>query len=412
MGGDAVYQAEKIIRGGGIEDIFISQQAFGRWRGIADLTAIGSNYVDLDYHQCKRWQGRPPREIAARVIYAIEAQGLPLPSYVLSTGRGLVCVWLTELLPPIALPRWSLVQKSLANALTKFGADKRALDAARVFRLVGSVNSRAEWDQRQVGMVWCQGSPEAPTRHVFGTLADEVLPHTQAEIISLRAERTARKAEREGMEKRITQKLTGTTLWSTIHDDLQKLRRYRNPATGALPAGGRDAWLFVAANALSWMVAAEDMEREIRILAMQAAGWSDSESKARLSTIVKRAKQAAEGKTILFNGREVDPRFRMRSDTIVDWLKIEPAEMRDADLRVLIDSDLRRERGTERQTKFRRGKGAQDRAELQTARIALGQKCLYMSAKSGMNRDELAAHFNVSTGHISNAMAEARKAAR
>jgi hypothetical protein len=412
VGGDAICQAERIVRNGTGEDIFISQQAFGRWRGIADLAAIGSHYVDLDYHKLKKWNGRKPQDVAAAVIYLLDEQELPLPSYILSTGRGLVCVWLSELLPPIVLPRWTLVQKTLANILTEFGADKRALDAARVFRLAGSFNSCAKWDRRQVGMVWCQGSPVAPTRHVFGALADQVLPHTQAEIISIRAERTARKAEREGLEKRITHKLTGFTLWSTIHDDLQKLRRYRNPQTGALPPGERDAWLFVAANALSWMVAVEDMEREIRILAMQAAGWSDSESKSRLGAIVKRGHQAAAGKSVHFNGREVDPRYRMRADTIVDWLQIEPAEMREADLRVLVEPAIQRERATERQTEFRRRKGVGSREEQRMARLALGQKCLYLSAKSGMNRDELAAHFDVSTGQISKAMTEARKSTK
>lgn len=412
VGGDAVYQAEKIIISGGVEDIFISQQAFGRWRGIADLTAIGSHYVDLDYHTRKRWQGRPPRDVAAAVIHLLDEQGLPLPSYILSTGRGLVCVWLTELLPPIVLPRWTLVQKALAGILTEFGADKRALDAARVFRLAGSVNSRADWDRRQVGMVWCQGSPEAPSRHAFGTLADEVLPKTQAEIVSLTAVRAARQAERLASQKGLVPKLDGVTYWTSVHNDLQNLRLYRNPVTGALPPGQRDAWLFIAANALSWMHATENMQREVRVLAMQAAGWSVSESKSRLSAIVKRAHQAAAGKSVFFNGHEVDPRFRMRASTIIDWLEIEPAEMRAADLRVLIDSDRHRERDAERQTESRRRKGAQDRAEQQAARLALGQKCLYLSAKSGMNRDDLAAHFGVSTGQISKAMVEARNSSK
>ncbi|WP_340098628.1 hypothetical protein [Sinorhizobium fredii] len=153
------------------------------------------------------------------------------------------------------------------------------------------------------------------------------------------------------------------------------------------------------------------MEREIRILAMQSAGWSESESKARLSAVVKRARQAASGKMALYNGHEVDTRYRMRADTIIDWLQIEPAEMRAADLRVLIDTDRRREREAERQTESRRRRGAKDRNEQQAARLELGRQCLYLATKDGMNRDDLAAHFGVSTGHISNAMKEARAAA-
>lgn len=410
VGGDAILQAEQILRVGG-DDVYISQQAFNRWRGVADLSALGSNYIDLDYHQRTRWKDKRPGDVAAAVLHKLEEGGIPFPSYILSTGRGLVCVWLTELLPPMALPRWSQVQKTLAGVLTEFGADKRALDAARVFRLAGSTNSRAEWDRHQVGMVWCQGTPDAPTRHVFGTLADEVLPYTQAQIISLQAERAARNEEREGRPRQTAQKLTSSTYWSTVHDDLQSLRRYRNPVTGTLPPGQRDIWLFVAANALSWTRAVDDMEREIRILAMQSAGWSESESKARMSAVVKRAQQAASEKMATYNGKEVDARYRMRADTIVDWLEIEPEEMRAADLRVLIDTNRRREREAERQTESRRRRGAKDQNEQKAARLELGRKCFYLSAKDGMNRDDLAARFGVSTGQISKAMKEARVAA-
>lgn len=412
IGGDAILHAEDIFRRTGSEDVYVSQQAFGRWRGIADLTALGSNYVDLDYHNRKRWQGRPADDVAAAVLYKLEEDGLPLPSYILSTGRGLVCVWLTELLPFAVLPRWNLVQKALAEALTEFGADKRALDAARVFRLSGSTNSRAEWDRRQVGMIWCQGTPEAPTRHQFATLADEVLPFTQAELVSLRAARATRKAEGLDSHIRPAQRLSQATLWGTVFEDLQRLRKHRSPETGALPPGQRDVWIFLAANALSWTDVPDVMGREITILAKQATNWTDAETDARLSAVVKRAKQAADGLKMEFGGREVDPRYKFKASTIVEWLGIEPAEQRAAGLRALVDEDRRRELNTERTRESRHRRGAADRSAQQMARLELGQKCLYLAAKDGMNRAELAEHFGVSTGQISKAMTEAKASER
>lgn len=410
--GNAAHEAETILAHGNLQDIYISQQTFGRWRGVADLAALGSNYVDLDYHKLDEWKEWSAADVAAAVTLFLEEKQIPLPSYILSTGRGLVCIWLTDLLPPIVLPRWNVVQKTLIKALAKFGADTRAVDAARVFRLTGSINSRAEARRRQVGMVWCQGDPASPTRYDFGVLADEVLPFTQAEIISLRAERKARKLEQKATHSRgngqAIPQLNGETYWLKVHHDLQNLRRYRNPRTGALCPGERDVWLFVAANALSWTEDVPDMEREIRILAMQAAGWSDSESKSRLGTIVRRAKLAAAGKTVTYNGREVSPRYRMRASTIVDWLRIEPHEMRGADLRVLIDSDRSRERAAERQAQKRRRDGATERTRQQADRLELGRKCLHLIATGRMTRNQLAAHFGVSTGHISNAVREAR----
>ncbi|WP_171900314.1 hypothetical protein [Rhizobium sp. N541] len=300
------------------------------------------------------------------------------------------------------------MQKALAEVLTEFGADKRALDAARVFRLSGSTNSRAEWDRRQVGMVWCQGTPEAPSRHQFGTLADEVLPFTQAELVSLRAARATRKAEGLDSHVKPAQRLTQTSWWSTAFEDLQRLRKHRSPEGGALPPGQRDVWIFLAANALSWTDVPDVMGREITILAKQATNWTDAETSARLSAVIKRAKQAAAGLKMGFGARETDARYKFKASTIVEWLGIEPAEQRAAGLRALVDEDRRKELNTERTRESRHRRGAADRSAQQTARLELGQKCLYLAAKSGMNRAELAAHFGVSTGQISKAMTEAK----
>lgn len=333
---------------------------------------------------------------------------IPHPSYILSTGRGLVCVWLSELLPRTALPRWNAVQKRLGLVLEPFGADKRALDAARVFRLAGSENSSADRDRCKVGMVWCHGSPETPTRYDFGTLADEVLPVTHAKLISLRAERAKLKAE--GKDKtRPVLTLSGATYWETVLSDLQRLRAYRC-ADEALPEGQRDSWLFVAGVAISWISPPEVLGREMISLAWEAAGWRDSETKSRMSAVIKRARQAADGQKLDFGGREVDCRYRMKASTIVEWLGIDPTEQRAAGLRLLVDGDRKRDLSVERMEKSRREKGVKDRTGQQAARLEMGGMALYLQATKGMRRDDLAAHFNVSAGQISKAMAEARQA--
>jgi len=404
-GSCAVDEAERLLRQDNRADLYVSQAAFGRWRSISDLTAIGACYSDLDYYKVPRWRGKAPSDVAAAVLGHLEEAMLPHPSYILSTGRGLVCVWLTELLPRAALPRWNAVQKRLRAVLEPFEADRRALDAARVFRLAGSHNSCVERDRRTVGMIWCQGSPEAPTRHVFGTLADEVLPVTHAELISLRAERAKRKAE--GKDKAGPAKfLSAATYWETVLTDLQRLRAYRCPE-GALPEGQRDAWLFVAASAMSWISPPEVLGREIIALGHEAAGWRDSETKSRMSAVIKRARQAAGGQTVIFRGREVDCRYRMKASTIVEWLGIDPTEQRAAGLRVLVDQDRKSELSVERTEKSRRSRGVKDRTVQQAERLAMGQKALYLRASEGMTCAELATHFGVSVGQIHKAMRQA-----
>lgn len=406
---EAAQQAEEMIGRAETSDFYVSQQSFLNWRSISQLRALGCLYVDVDYRTRVRWKNQTPRDVLIAIHAVLEEAGTPTPSYVLDTGRGLNLVWLHDLLPRAALSRWTAVQKQLADILKPFGADLKALDAARVFRVVGSVNSRADWDRRIVGMIWCQGDPASPYRHDFNSLADEVLPLKRSELVALRTERAKHRAGGENMTP-LKLALTSANWGEVCLTDLQRLRAHRF-SEGALPEGQRDIWLFCAAAAMSWMCPPQVMQREIEVLALEAAGWTDKETASRMSSVIKRAIVAAAGGTISFNGRDVDPRYRMKSSTIIDWLEIEPGEMRDANLRMLVDQDRRRELNTERTRQSRHKRGASSRLQAQAERLALGQKAIYLAASKGMNREELADQLGVSTGQISKAMAEARKLA-
>ncbi|MHA6347681.1 helix-turn-helix domain-containing protein [Roseivivax sp. CAU 1761] len=260
------------------------------------------------------------------------------------------------------------VQKHLAHALKGFGADYKALDAARVFRIAGTTNSKA--DASEVRPVWpC--SLSQIQRYDFDDLAHEVLPLTRGELVSLRAERAKRRAERETV--RPQRRLDTGTLWETYLTDLQRLRQHR--WWGDLPAGQRDAWLFVACNAVSWLTpAGQPLLRETYALAQEAGGWSEGETKSRMSTIYHRAAAAARGEKIEWQGRQVDPRYRFRADTIIEWLEISPQEMREAGLTALVDDDVKRERDRERK---RRERCSDDKA---TAKARLRMEALQMHA--------------------------------
>lgn len=408
---DAAFAAQDLVRRGEATDLYVSQNCFRGWRTLAQLSTLGALYQDLDYdHRGFKsvHAGRDPRIVAEAVLCALADEGVPAPSYILRTGRGLCLVWLHDLLPRQVLPRWQAVQKRLAEILTRFGADKMALDAARVFRVAGSINSRADPLDAEVRMIWCNGEPVSPYRHVFGDLADEVLLHTRAELVSLSAERAKRKAQGRDAGKP-TRSLTVQTWAETMLSDLQRLRAHRYPE-GAIHPGERDRWLFCAATAMTWLCPVAVLERELAALAHEAAGWQDGETRSRMSSALARARMAAAGTTMEWNGTQTDPRYRMKSATVIDWLGIEPGEMREAGLRMLVDGDRSRELTAERQAKSRRGKGAACRAEVQAARLELGRKAIYLQMRDGLSVRELAAETGVSSFQISKAMAEARKA--
>jgi hypothetical protein len=258
-------------------------------------------------------------------------------------------------------------------------------------------------------MIWCIGDPSSPFRYDFDPLADDVLPFTRAELIALRVEKAKRALPRKKDGQAPKKKLSVADWGETLLADLEALRMHRHPS-GRIPSGRRDAWLFLAAVAISWTCPSEVLEQTMEKMAAAIGGWPNPETRSRMHSVFKRAKNSAVGETIEFRGREVDPRYRIKAATVIEWLAITPDEQRVAGLRMLVDDDTRRERGAERAREFRKRRGATTRQAAQEARLLIGRKALYMQAKEGLTRDDLADRFGVSAGQISKAMAEACRA--
>jgi hypothetical protein len=141
--------------------------------------------------------------------------------------------------------------------------------------------------------------------------------------------------------------------------DLQRLRDYR--FLGELRPGQRDEWVFCAGSCMAYLVPADILPRELATLAEQAAGWTERETSARMSAVQQRAKLAALGHRVSYRGRQVDPRYRLRNETIIARLRITEVEMLGAELHHLVSPDIRRGRERARSERRRRAAGAVDR---------------------------------------------------
>jgi hypothetical protein len=417
---DAEFAAEHFIANGKhrtVDNLYFSMQPFRKpnCREIWNLSALGCLFVDVDYKDTK-WGGQDLRIVMSMILAALDEAGFPAPSFAVDSGNGLHLVWLHNLVRPHALPRWNLVQERLLEALKSFGADPRAKDAARVLRLSGSWNPQARDRTRGlVHLVWIQGEEIAkPFRYDFDTIADEILPFTKGEIVSLRAERAKRRAkEKPGLRKgrKPAARRDSASYAETVLEDLHRLRRHRYPRTsGRLPSGARNDWLFIASIALSWITPAPALQSQIEALACEVSNWRGREAKSRMGSIIRRAKDAAAGKLIEFNGHEVDPRYRMKAETIVKWLAIEEDEMHAAGLRVLLSPDARRERKAQDARDRRKTKGATSHDEKRAERIELGKRATWMHIRNGLTYAEIAAELNVSKATIGKSIEEARNA--
>lgn len=336
----------------GAPEVYLSQNRFKGPRKIAHLWQLDSLFVDIDSHKVPQWADKPPESIWELCKDVLEDQGIPRPTLTVATGRGLALVWAHSPIPRPALPRWNACQRRLYEAFKPLGADRGALDAARVLRIVGTQHAKSGQLVRTLtptGDGWD-----------FDALADEILPLTRDELSALREQRVQRRAQKPAEPVKPPRRLfTQATLWEARLSDLQRLLELR--WWGTLPPGHRDRWLFVATVAMSWLAPPNVLSREAWALARQAGGWDDQEAAARLRTVVKRAQMAAQGQTVEWQGRAVDPRYAFKTRTILEWLDITPAEQRE--MRTLIGPDEKRRRNREAHQDARRAQGMKPRAQ-------------------------------------------------
>ena len=121
------------------EDVFYSQNTFYKpQRRIENIRQLRSLYVDIDCHN----MGYKPEWVLGTLELEQFRQNIPEPNLAIFSGRGLVLIWLIEPVPYRALPLWNAVQNYLLDQLKDLGGDAKAIDAARIFRLAGSSNSK------------------------------------------------------------------------------------------------------------------------------------------------------------------------------------------------------------------------------------------------------------------------------
>ena len=126
-------------------DWYLSLNAFKRRsRRIQHLVSLRGSFVDLDTYILPAWAKQSPEAIWAAIRTKLVSTGIPLPQVVLFSGRGLQAIWVyPKGLPAGVLPRWRAVQKHLADCLKGFAPDLGALDASRIVRLPGTINSKS-----------------------------------------------------------------------------------------------------------------------------------------------------------------------------------------------------------------------------------------------------------------------------
>lgn len=310
----------------GKPDTYFSINEFRGWRRTRLLNSLRALFVDLDL-------GRPcGRADLAGALDHLTGKGMPRPSLVVFSGRGMHFYWIVTPMPAQALPVWQACEKALIEVLADFQADRKAKDCTRVLRLAGTTNGKNGEEVR--GLV-LDGQPWS-----FHRLCDEVLGYRQE-----RQNAQVRSIEARQIRNGIHPKATTFRRWHLVLSDLEKIGQH----WGGIPEGFRNEFLFLGGVALSWFASPDSIQDEVLDMAERfCPDMVETEAVKAASASIARAKRAAGGEKAFWEGREVDPRYRFKRQTI--WERLEElARPIQGKLRAIIPDDLAARRELERQ---------------------------------------------------------------
>ncbi len=329
---------------------YVTLHRFHGPRSGGRLAALNVLALDLDYRTMPQWRGVAPEKVAQAVMTAAQGFGLPLPSVVIDTGRGLAVLWLINELPAAAEPRWRPAQRCLIELFSIFGADRSCGDAARIFRIPETVNAKCG---RTVTVL--DGSLR---RYDFDALADAVYTAagrpTRAEL----GQRKARKAERQAKPDGGPRGLAPAARFAQVRADLMALARHWG---GQVPEGLRNSWLHLVATCLTHQHGNLDLAAEVECAARHCAGLSPAE----VSAVIRAAERRQKGEQdrYFYSGARMAEMLGV-SDDLASRLKLKQ-----------IHSEAERgRRRLEREASRRRAKGVATREDYLAAHATSREK--------------------------------------
>lgn len=383
-------------------DTWLSQAEFLRPnRRVVNLARLNLLFADLDTYKVDDLKARTPDQLATSVLNHCIAEGIPLPSLLVFSGRGIQAKWfLDKPLPRQALPRWNACQKQLVDALDGLGADRQARDASRVLRLIHTVNTKSGEICRVVHVE--PGPDGKPIRYSFEKLTEVLLPRGRSELERERVERKSRRASRSGLVlvENTGRNVSGLNRFSgrqLAWDRLEDLRRLAE-LRGGVQEGERMLHLFWQLNflLLSGATNSSQMYHEAAALARTIdAGWGYSSHE--LMTLYSKAKAHEGGEKVTFGGHEYSPLYTPRSDTLINLFRITDDEQRK--LRTIISPQIAAERHAQRERDRRQQTGATDRATYLAAAANKAVEARLLRAQ-GLSVRAIAQKMDVSAGAV------------
>lgn len=376
-------------------DTWLSQAEFcAPNRRVVNLSCLTSLFVNVDCYKIRM----APTQAEALLLLKCEENGLPMPSLVIQSGRGIQVKWLLEKpLPRQALPRWNAAQRELVEMFLDIGADPAAKDASRVLRLVETVNTKSG---ETVKVSWANTTNGAEVAaYDFDFLCEYLLPFSREQLADMRA---ARKQKKDDQRDRCDQfkVIDGNATakrgfsnrqlaWHRL-EDLRTLYRIRQGNIDGLSM----PLLFWSLNFLLLSGATNPtlMYHEAGALCREF-GMGEFKRKDELGTLYAKAKDFEAGRMVTHNGRSYPALYTPRNSTLIDIFQIEPEEQRQ--LRTIIGEVETKDRHRTQEEARRRAAGAVTRDTYLAANDLKRVEARTMAAQ-GMAQGAIAISLDVS----------------
>ncbi|KQP33831.1 hypothetical protein ASF49_08160 [Methylobacterium sp. Leaf104] len=402
------------------EATHVSLQRFHDTRqgeGLAKISAFA--WFDCEITEASPFFGMPPEEIAGILLSRFDENGVPRPSHITFSGRGIWGVWQPERPLPASAQRrvkralhhfWGGSLKSgrgsrdeavqakadrLKAMWDGMDLDMAVGDMPRVYRLAGTRNEKSG---ETVRLVWPSSWAEVE-RQDFEVFADAVMPfsrmETEAYLAECNANRAALAAQaaaegRTQQAPRVTNH--GTGFYGAIADELLKVAAHLGPQ-GLKDGRIRGRIAHHIASAWAYSGAGGDAEEWAAKLAPYCVGYKLTEANLRayLRPVEKRLRRAEAGETSTWGDGTRSTVYGYSTARIIDEIGITQALARELGLVRLMPTggDYRPMTPAERAAKARAARGCQTKAELARLDQVMAQTCWKM-ALEGLNVTETA----------------------
>ena len=367
------------------EDVYFSQNTFYKpERQIANIRQLKALYVDLDFYLFNY----QPNWILGKLEYEYFGQVVPEPNIIVFSGQGMVLIWLLEPVPYKALPLWQAVQNYFLEQLKDLGGDPRANDAARIFRIAGSINSKNGAEVR--------AQYRHNYRYVLRTLQYEYLPELNDEI-------KPPKKKKRGRKKKVQHLFNTYRLHHARLLDLVKLVELRNYEV----TGYREVICFLYRY---WLCCFLDDPEEalnqthtLNLQFTEPLPFQEVERATRSAEKAYKARNNEEANRIAREKGYPGAGYNISNKKLIEWLDITPEEQQH--LSTIIGANEKRRRKRIANMEMRRKQGVKPREQYLKEQRSITERQLnkireVLSKNPKATRKELAEVLGVSVYRV------------